>query len=153
VGVDAAFRTAMGPGAVKGEAEADWGQYSNSYGKVALTALRAQGGYQWGMFEGNVRYGVILPSDQLAYKGVQLTGNKGIQEITPSLTMRIKAPGSPRITADLPILVNVPVVTENNLGNYVVAEQPDQVSLIGTPGNAIARQTVVEARLMFEAQF
>jgi hypothetical protein len=105
------------------------------------------------MFEGNVRYGVLLPSDQLAYKTVQITGNKAIQEVVPSLTMRIKAPGSPRITADLPILVNVPVVTEAGLGNYVVTEQPDQVSLIATAGNGIARQTVVEARLMFEAQF
>jgi len=152
-GLDAAFRTPVGPGAVKAEAEADWGRYYNGYGQVSLGAVRAQAGYVWGPVEADLRYGVVLPSENFANKGVTVTGKDPFHEVTPSLTYRFNLPGAPRLTADLPILVNMPVVTENNLGSYVIAQQPDQVSLISGAGNTIARQTVVEARLMFEAQF
>jgi Phosphate-selective porin O and P len=135
-GIDGAVRVPMGPGAIKGEAEADWGRYSNAYGQVSMGAVRAMAGYQRGPLE-------VVP----------ITGTDPFQEVTPSLTMRFNMPGSPRLTADLPILINVPVVTEAGLGNYVVTEQPDQVSLISTTANSIARQNVIEARLMFEAQF
>jgi hypothetical protein len=152
-GIDAAFRTGIGPGALKGEAEASWGRYYNNYGQVSLGAVRAMAGYQWSFLEGNVRYGLVLPSDHFMNKGVTITGKDPFHEVTPSLTMRFNAPGAPRLTADLPIMINVPVVTEAGLGNYVVTQQPDQVSLISTGTNSIARQTVIEARLMFEAQF
>jgi hypothetical protein len=152
-GIDGAFRSPMGPGALKGEAELDWGRYYNNYGQVSLGAARAQVGYQWTFLEGDVRYGLFIPSDHLTNKGTLITGNAAIHEVTPSLTMRFNAPGAPRLTADLPIMIGVPVITEAGLGNYVATEQPDQVSLISTAGNSIARQNVVEARLMFEAQF
>jgi phosphate-selective porin O/P len=152
-GIDGAFRAPVGPGAVRAEAEADWGRYSNAYGQVSLGSVRAQAGYQWSFLEGDVRYGLVLPSNHLTTKGVSITGTDAIQEVTPSLTMRFNAPGAPRLTADLPILIGVPVITEAGLGNYVATEQPDQVSIISAPGNTIARQNVVEARLMFEAQF
>lgn len=152
-GLDGAVRIPVGPGALKAEAEADWGRYFNTYGQVSVGTVRAQAGYQWGPMEGDIRYAVVIPSTNFLTKGVSITGADPFHEVTPSLTMRFHAPGSPRLTADLPILVNIPVVTEANLGNYVVAEQPDQVSLISSAGNQIARQTVIEARLMFEAQF
>ncbi|MCI0572264.1 MAG: hypothetical protein L0Y66_16030 [Myxococcaceae bacterium] len=56
--------------------------------------------------------------------------------------------------ADLPIQVNVPVVTEYGLGAYVLTEQPDQTSYLGTkPGSTVDRQTVINARLMVQAAF
>lgn len=152
-GIDGVVRVPMGPGAIKGEAEADWGRYYNGYGQVSLGAVRAMAGYQWGQLEGDVRYGVVLPSDNFTNKGVAITGKDPFHEVTPSLTWRFNLPGSPRLTADLPIMLNVPVITEAGLGNYVATEQPDQVSIISAAGNSIARQNVVEARLMFEAQF
>jgi hypothetical protein len=124
-GFDAAVRAPVGPGALKGEVEADWGRFSNVYGQVSVGTVRAMAGYQWGPLEGDLRYAVVLPSDHFTSKGVSITGKDPFHEITPALTMRFHAPGSPRLTADLPILVNVPVVTEAGLGNYVVAEQPD----------------------------
>lgn len=45
-----------------------------------------------------------------------------------------------------------PVITEENVGAYLLTEQPDQAPLL-KKNAPVARQDVVEARLMFQSSF
>ncbi len=145
------------PGAVTFEAEANHGQYSNEYGKLGLTGGRVQAGYAYGKFEGAVRYAVLRPDQNMASGGISVAGGKLINEVTPGIIFNQSK--NLRVVADLPILINAPVITERNLGDYVLMEQPDQASLLKTPAGAteppgsVSRKTVIEARLLFQAQF
>jgi hypothetical protein len=157
IGADIAGRIPVGSGAVVGEAEINRGRYSNEYGAIAASGGRAQLGYAWKPIEATVRYAAILPDRNMTSGGVAITGGKLINEITPALTYTYSQ--NVRIIADLPILVNAPVVTERNLGDYVLIDHPDQTSLLKTaagatePAGTVERKNVVSARLMFQGSF
>jgi hypothetical protein len=151
VGGDAVVRAPAGPGFVTGEAEVNFAVYQNDYGDIRLPGGRLQVGYNWKPVEVNVRYAIVKPDGNFRVGANAVTGTKAIQELTPALTVQLPRYNS-KIVMDLPIHINTPVITEENVGAYMLTEQPDQTSLL--KNNApIGRQNVVEARMMFQAAF
>ncbi|HZI16749.1 MAG TPA: porin [Myxococcus sp.] len=151
VGGDAVVRAPAGPGFVTGEVEFNYGVYQNDYGDIRMPGGRLQVGYNWQPVEVNVRYAVVKPDGNFRFGTSNVTGTKAFQEITPALTLQLPKYNS-KIVMDLPIHLNTPVITEENVGAYMLTEQPDQTSLL--KNNApIARQNVIEARMMFQAAF
>ena len=152
VGADAAVRTPfIGGTTFSGEAEANWAGYSNDYGVVHVAGVRGQGGVSYGPVEIALRYAVLFPDANFSAGGQSITGTKPIQEFTPSAAYYIHGQRL-KLVADLPILVNTPVITEKNVGSYVGTELPDQTSVLAK-GGTVGRQTVVEGRLMLQAAF
>jgi hypothetical protein len=114
---------------------------------------RAQGGVMIKDFEIAVRYAVVFPDKNFASAGQAIMSNGDpLQEITPSAAWYISGQNL-KLVADLPILMQVPVFTEKNVGSYVASELPDQAAILKTATNTVGRQNVVEARLMFQAAF
>ena len=85
-----------------------------------------------------------------AMKIFQIVDNKWIQEITMAVSYYLHG-NRIKLTAELPIGINVPVATETNLGAYPLMQQPDQTTVI--PAGNVSRQTVVEARLQLQVMF
>lgn len=151
VGADVALRTPfVGSTSLSAEAEVNWAGYSNDYGVVHAAGGRAQAGIAFRPLEVAVRYAVLFPDANFASSGAQVTGTKPMQELTPSATWYIRGQEL-KVVADLPVLINTPVFIEKGLGGYVGVEQPDQTSVIAK--GSVARQTVVEGRLMLQASF
>ncbi len=139
------------------ETEINYGRYSNSYGSIRMLGGRTQVSLYWKPFEFSLRYAVVVPDSKLANGGTSIAGSTLIHEITPAATYYFKNHHM-KIILDTPILVNVPVITETGVGTYVLTEQPDQTTLLkpnasGVITGTIGRQTVPEARLMFQASF
>ena len=158
-GVDAAFRTSLSEMMfVSGEAEVNYGAYKNTYGNINVLGGRAQAGIYKQPLELAFRYAFIRPSPQFAYvastgTAYNIVDGKLIHELTLGMTYYIKGDRL-KIGIDLPILIGVPVLTEPNLGAYVLTEQPDQTTIIAPPTNAkIDRQNVVEARMQLQYGF
>jgi hypothetical protein len=152
VGADAAVRAPLALGtSYSGEAEANWGGYSNDYGGVHVASLRVQNGVMYRQVEIALRYAVLFPDAKFASGGNAITGSKPIQEVTPMAAYYINGQRL-KLVADLPVLINTPVLTEKNIGSYVGTELPDQTSVLAK-GGTVARQTVVEARMMLQAAF
>jgi hypothetical protein len=155
-GADAAGRMPCRAVDLSGEAAFDYGQYSNTYGSVQMWGVRAQGGVSYRSFELAIRYARLVPDSKFAYMTVPLTTSEAIQEITPSATWFIRGQRL-KLLADLPIIINDPVFTEANVGSYAASDLPDQATVLATmgvpTGNTVARQNVLEARLMLQAQF
>ena len=157
LGADVAGRIAAGPGALSGELEINRGRYANEYGTIVINGGRAQVGYAWQAIEATVRYAAILPDRNLLSGSTEVTGGKLINEISPGLTYTYSK--NVRIIADLPIMVNAPVVTEQNLGDYVLTDQPDQASMLKPAAGAttavgtVERKNVIAGRLMFQGSF
>lgn len=151
IGADAAVRAPAGPGVLSAEVEGNFGVYQNKYGDIRVPGGRAQVSYRWMPVDVAVRYSVIVPDEKFAVGEAQITGKRAIQEVTPSLTYSF--PNFPaKIVADLPIQIGTPVIFEENVGSYLLTEQPDQTSLLKKSA-PISRQNVVEARLMVQASF
>jgi hypothetical protein len=164
-GADAAGRLPLGAVDLSGETAFDFGKYSNSYGSVQMWGIRAQGGIGYRSFEVALRYAFLVPDSNFSYLGaVPLTGSEPIQEITTSATWFIKGQRL-KVLADLPIILHDPVFTEAGVGSYAATDLPDQATVLATStttagvttvtptGNTVARQNVIEARLMLQAQF
>ncbi len=136
------------------EAQADYGNVSNDNGKINLVGGRVQGGLQKGKWEMSLRYAILIPDDEFATtSGVRFTGSKPIHEAAPALTYYMRGHDI-KIVADAPVLINVPVFTEKNVGSYVALEQPDQSSVVATAAKGnFNRQTVPQARLMIQLAF
>jgi hypothetical protein len=152
VGGDAAYRTALSNSMdLTAEAEANYGSFSNSKGSLKLTGGRAQVGVGFKPVDIALRYAVLFPDNNMAVASGStnislFNGNTNpIHEITPSLTYRIN--DNLKFTADLPILVDVPVVVEGGLGAYVLTQQADQSAyLASTKGSSVGRQFVVQCK-------
>ena len=106
-GADAAGRLPLRAVDLAGEAEFDFGRYSNGYGSVQMWGVRAQGGVIIRTFELAVRYAVLGPDSNFAYMTVPITGSQPIQEITPSATWFIRGQRL-KLLADLPIIIHDP---------------------------------------------
>jgi hypothetical protein len=155
IGWDAAARGKLGSGlGWTTEAEFDYGNVSNDYGKINLTGARAQGGLLKGKWEVALRYSVLLPDNDFSTTtGVRLTGTKPIHEAVPAITYYLRGHDI-KIVADAPILINVPVFNERNVGSYVSTEQTDQSSVVASSAKGyVNRQTVPQGRLMFQLAF
>ncbi|HVV50247.1 MAG TPA: porin [Polyangia bacterium] len=155
-GADAAVRIPVRAVDLAGEAEFDFGKYSNDYGAVQIWGLRAQGGVLWRSFELALRYAILGPDSKFAYMTVPLTGSQPIQEITPSAAWYVRGRNL-KLLVDAPIIIHDPVFTETGVGSYAATDLPDQATVLasmGTPTTStVARQTVFEGRLMLQAQF
>jgi hypothetical protein len=114
-----------------------------------------------GAVEANIRYAVIYPDARMA-NTVTVTGqppvnnpltgaNEPLREITPSLVWHYRS--NIAVVADLPILVDAIVFTENRIGAYVATSQPDQASYARAGTGNVGRQTVTQARLMLQLSF
>ncbi len=157
IGSDFVLRAPWRDCSVSAEAEINYGRYSNSYGNVQLLGGRTQASLTWKPLEFSLRYAVVVPDSKLANSGTSIPGSTLIHEITPAATYHFKNHHMKAIL-DFPILVNVPVITETGVGTYVLTEQVDQTSLLkpsatGVVAGTIGRQTVPEARLLFQASF
>jgi phosphate-selective porin O/P len=155
-GADAAGRVPLRMVDLSGETAFDFGKYSNSYGSVQMWGVRAQGAVSYRAFELAARYAYLVPDANFAYMSVPLTGSEPIQEITTSATWFIRGQRL-KLLADLPIILHDPVFTETGVGSYAATDLPDQATVLATAGvptgSTVARQNVVEARLMLQAQF
>ncbi len=151
LGADAALRTPLGAATLSAEAEVNWAGYSNKYGVAHNAGGRIQAGVGFSPVEIALRYAVLFPEKNFAAGAMPITGGDPIHEITPSIAyffddQRLK------LVADVPMLLGTPVVTEPKVGQYVATELPDQTAVL-TKGGSIARQNVIEARLMLQAAF
>jgi hypothetical protein len=153
-GADAAVQAPLGGHwAFAGEAQFDYAGYSNGYGTIDIWGARAQAGILRDPFEIELRYDVLTPSDNFAYTGVEITGSQPIQEITPGATYYIWG-NRLKVILDFPILINVPVFTEPNVGQYVATELQDESTVLtAKTGGSVSRQNVPQVRLMCQAQF
>lgn len=152
IGGDVAARAPLGPGALSANAEYNYGQYGNTFGTVHLAGGNASVAYYLKPFEVAVRYGILFPDS--AFKdssGFELTGVQPIHEITPALTWYVHGETF-KLVADLPIVLNDPVVILKGYGAFAVNEEPDEVSSVNA-SNPIERQTVVAGRLMAQFRF
>jgi len=157
VGGDAAVRIPYGAIDFSAEAEINFAKYSNKYGSAQMWGTRAQVGAIYDSFQLALRWAVLGPDSNFASAptatgpAVQITGSQPIQELTPSLTWFIKGQNI-KLIADMPILIHDPVFTEKGVGSYVSSELPDESTVLAS-GGTVARQNIVEGRLMIQAQF
>jgi hypothetical protein len=156
-GLDAVHRCMLGGVGFSAEVEGNYGRFHNRYGDIELVGGRAQIAAARKNVEVAVRYAFLIPDEDFSAstttaKAHKITPtDKMIQEITPAFTYHIKR-GRSKIVLDAPILVDVPVIVERNIGSYVLTEQPDQTSYVKT-GGFVKRQTVVEGRLLYQLSF
>jgi hypothetical protein len=135
------------------EAEFNYSSFSNKYGHLKLPSARAQAGLLMNKFEMALRYSVLYPDNNFLRAGIKITGTQPIQEVVPAFSYYINGHDH-KIVLDFPVLINVPVFVENGIGSYVSLEQPDQASVISPASKGfVERQTVPEARLMYQLAF
>ena len=151
LGADAAMRTPAGPGVLSAEVEGNFGVYQNDYGDIRVAGGRAQVAYQWKPVQFALRYAYVRPDENFAVGQTPITGKRSFQEITPALTYNFSGFNA-KIIMDLPIQLGAPVIFEENVGSYVLTEQPDQTSLLKR-GAPISRQNVIAGRMLVQASF
>jgi len=154
-GVDYAIES----GPLSAGAEVITSQFSNNLGSLNMTGARAQVGYNVNPFEFSLRYSALLPDSKFAATNATTKATtaitpdgKAIQEIAPGITWFINGHNL-KLTADLPIQIDAPVVTENKIGDYNLINQPDQTSYLATGVGTLSRQFVVQGRLGLQYQF
>ncbi len=158
VGADGAARICGREKGISAEGEINYGSFKNGYGSLSLLGGRAQAGYFTNPYEIALRYSVLRPDENFAVrdntgKFYQIVDPKLIQEITTSISYYVEG-NRVKLTAELPVFINEPVITEPNLGTYPLLQQPDQVTLAGPPNKVVVeRQTVIEARLQLQVAF
>jgi hypothetical protein len=156
VGGDAAYRSSMsGTYFMFGEAEINFGGFKNMYGSVAASGGRLQIGIDQLPYEVAIRYAFIQPDSKFAYvaatrQSYPIVNDQLIHEVTLGVSYYLK--NHLKLTADLPILIRVPVINDPVSGAYVLTQQPDQVVYVAT-GGKIDRQNVVQARLQLQYAF
>lgn len=151
-GADVSMETPVGPWRFSAGAEVNYGRQRNVHGTVELAGGQAQVVLSRRPVDLALRYALLYSDDKFAFGAKRLMGTKPIQEVTPALTYHLKGRWA-RITLDLPVLLDVPVVTETGIGSYVLTEQPDQANALAVKGSTLDRQTVVQGRLLFQIGF
>ncbi|GIV61443.1 MAG: hypothetical protein KatS3mg044_0309 [Rhodothermaceae bacterium] len=141
-GADVTVGTPAGDGTLWFEGQVTYGKYENDYGDVAATAARAQLVYNLETVSFGLRYALVSP-DGL---GGDAIGDDPIHEITPMLTYLLR--DNVKIILDANILASVPVAVEEEVGVYVLTDQPDQISQ-----SAFERQDVVNLRAAVQIGF
>ncbi len=153
VGADFSARAPVGSWGLAAEAQVDFAHYENENGKIDLPGARAQLSLGRGPGEVALRYSVLFSSPVFAFAGVPITGRTAIHEVVPSVSLYLFGEQM-KLVADLPLAFNVPVITEDKVGAYVATELPDETALLAPGKNGtVEMQTVVEGRLMLQAQF
>ncbi len=151
VGTDFVYRAIVGRYRLATEAELNYGQYANDYGRIGIGGGRVQVGVYRAPVELQVRYASIIPDRDWSNGGVAITEKTAIQEITPAIVYYFKGDRT-KLVLDLPLLIDVPVVTEPNIGAYVLTEQPDQAAILAN-GGSLSRDFVVQGRMSLQMSF
>ncbi len=133
------------------ELEINYGGYANTYGFLNLFGGRMEAWVSQPPFDLAMRYAIVIPSDKFAYAQIPITGASPIHEITIAATHHLS--DAEKIIVDFPILIGAPVAIESGAGAYVLTEQPDQASVLKTAGNTVNRQTIIEARALYQIRF
>jgi hypothetical protein len=160
-GGDAVVRAPLGAYTFTGEAEANYAKFSNTYGELALKGGRVQVGLSRGAVDVTFRHALLYPDRRMGYAFVPtggtrqtvplFTDDKPMREFTPSITYRYRS--NVAVVGELPMLVDMLVFKENNLGTYVASEHPDQATVVKPGTGTSARENVYEARLMVQLTF
>lgn len=155
-GVDYAVKAPFGGGTLSGEAEVLASGFHNQFGDLSLIGGRAQAALNLNPVEVALRYAVVVPDKNMAVTSAATTGPtvgktfqlfadaKPIQEITPALSYFVMG-DKLKLTVDMPIMLDAPVVLEKGIGGYNLVNQPDQTSYVAT-GNVLERQFVYQLR-------
>lgn len=159
-GADAMYKTALSEElSLNAEAEVNIGSYKNEYGKVSLSGGRAQMSLRTFPFDFGIRYAVLFPDEKFAYRvsttgiSYQIVDKKPMHELTLGASYALRKERL-KLSLDFPLQFNTPVITESNIGAYVLTQQPDQTSFVAAPTNAkVNRETVLEARLQLQFIF
>lgn len=157
VGADAAVRKILSTDLFGfAEAEFNYGGYNNKYGSIDAAGGRIQFGIHQKPYEIALRYAFISPSSKFAYatsnhQSYNIVNDKLIHEITLGVTYFMKNDRL-KLTLDLPILIQVPVMNDPISGSYVLTQQPDQVSYIAS-GGKIDRQNIIQGRIQLQYAF
>jgi hypothetical protein len=156
VGTDFAFQAPFRGFVMNGEAEMNYGKFQNDFGKLDVKGGRIQTTLYKFPFEVGMRYSFVLPDKQfgqgLSTEITNPIGSKAIHEITPMITLYYKGKNA-KLVVDFPFFINAPMAVEDLVGAYVLTEQPDQISVIRTPGNDIYRGTVKQIRALLQLGF
>ncbi|MDQ7041649.1 MAG: porin [Rhodothermus sp.] len=129
-------------GALWLEGQITYGQYENDFGKVAVTAVRAQATYAMETVTFGLRYALV----QLDELGGDAVGSDPIHEVTPVLTYRLQK--NVRIILDGSFLLDVPVAVEEGMGVYVLTDHPEEIGM-----ETIKRQNVLNLRAAVQVNF
>ena len=157
IGADAAVRKILREDLLGfAEAELNYGSYNNKYGSISSAGGRIQFGIHQKPYEIALRYAFISPSSKFAYigsnqKSYSIVDDKLIHEITLGVTYFLKNDRL-KLTLDLPILIQAPVMNDPISGSYVLTQQPDQVTYIAS-GGKIDRQNIVQGRIQLQYAF
>ncbi len=141
-GGDIALGYPTAQGALWLEGQVTYGQYENDFGKVAVTAVRAQATYRLETVAFGLRYALV----QLDKLGSDAVGNDPIHEVTPMLIYRLQK--NVRIILDGSLLLDVPVAVEEGMGVYVLTDHPEEIGM-----ETIKRQNVLNLRAAVQIDF
>lgn len=151
------------------EAEVLTNQFKHDNGQsLSLLGARAQASYDLKPVNLALRYSMLIPDEKFQVSGTETVNNtpvnqvvtfgqgmKTIHEIAPAITWHINGHNL-KLIADLPIMLNAPVVTEPGIGDYNLINQPDQTSYLATKKNAGAafnQHVIIQGRLGLQYQF
>jgi hypothetical protein len=134
------------------ELECTHGEFANDFGKLQINGVRLMAAASLNPFEVAMRYSAVYPTHDFQYGGKTLTDDDPFQEVDASLTF-FHRPWS-RFIFEAVLHINTPVAVEPGIGAYVLAEQPDQVTVVKAPTNGyIERQYVPEAKFLYQLTF
>ena len=134
-------------------------------GHVEMFGSRLQASAYMQPIEIGLRYSMIRPDDNFGYayvptapagsprKIVKLVRKDFIHEFVLGGSYYLKN-NRLKLTMDIPVMVHAPVLNEDKVGAYLITEQPDQVTYLGSkPASKLERQTVVSARMQLQFEF
>lgn len=161
-GVDYAVKAPLGGGTMSGEVEALASGFHNQFGDLSLLGGRGQVALHMNPVEVALRYAMVVPDKNMAVTGTTapnvgktfpiFADAKPIQEITPALSYFVMGDNL-KLTVDMPILLDAPVVLENKIGGYNLVNQPDQTSYLTNAANVLERQFVYQLRGSVQYRF
>jgi len=157
IGADAGIRTSLKKDIIGfAEAELNLGGFDNKYGALNIAGGRILLGVSQKSFECALRYAFISPTSKFAYtsstkKTYTISDTKLINEVTLGASYFIKEDRL-KLTVDLPILIQVPVMNDPISGSYVLTQQPSQISYF-TSGGKVDRQNIVQGRIQLQYAF
>jgi hypothetical protein len=157
IGADAGIRTSLKEGILGfAEAELNLGGFDNKYGALTASGGRILFGVYQKPFELAIRYAFINPTSKFAYTSsthqtYKIVDTKLIHEVTLAATYFIKEDRL-KLIADMPILIQAPVINDPVSGAYVLTQQPDQVNYLAS-GGKVNRQNVIQGRIQLQYAF
>lgn len=157
-GGDIAFQTELSDIKITAAAEGNWGYYANQLGSITIIGGEAQASVYYAPVEVAVRYGIVFPDPNMGYYTSSntyqiVTDNSPIHEINPALNIYFNNQNV-KLTMDMQIFLNAPIVYEIGMGPYNLMLQPSQTAYIASkPGSTITRQIAINARMLFQFMF